>query len=134
MKITELERYKVNCIVTEAELAEANVSLDEIMERKSEGWTYIRRLRTQAIDATGYEWPGCAHSMQISVMNDGSISFIFAETVADFITGLRTSQVAANNDSDLLSGFIAKLEQLPEEEAREYIKKFELGVREQMEG
>ena len=133
MKISEIEKFKVNCIVTEAELAEANVSLDDIMERKPEGWTYIRKLRTKAIESTGYAWPDCAYSMQISVIEDGSINFIFAETVADFVAGLRTSQVAVNNGSDLLSGFIAKLEQLPEDEAREYIKKFELSVRAQME-
>lgn len=130
MNYREIEKYKVAVSVSDIELLNSQITIDDIMERSPKGWQYLRQLKQSAIDYTGYEWPECAFSMEMKVIPDQGILIIFSETISDFVLGLKNSQKIADHGYILLRELIKKIESSDEETARQIIRDFERSVRE----
>lgn len=68
MDYSEIEKYKVAVSVSDNELVASQLTVDDLLERNSKGWDFLRKLKAGAIEFTGYEWPGCAYSMEMKVV------------------------------------------------------------------
>lgn len=134
MKCFEVEKYKVAVNVSDDELISSGVSIDDIMERKPDGWEYLRKLKELAVKSTQYEWPGCGYTMEMKVIPNEGIIIIFSETVTDFVNGLKNSQKIADHGSILLRELIKKIESANEEDARQIIRDFEASMRNVING
>ena len=129
MNFHEIEKYKVSVNITKEDLAASDIQIDDILERSGSGWEYLRQIRKSAVEFTGYEWPGCAFSMEMRVCTDGGVIVIFSETIADFIKGLKNSQIIADHGSILLRELIKRIEEADDASARRIIRDFEQSVR-----
>ena len=126
----EIEKYKVAVQVDGDELIKNDVTVDDILERTQKGFEYLRTLKESVIEYTGYEWPGCAYSMEMKLIPNNGIVLIFSETVKDFVNGLKNSQKIADHGSILLRELIKRIEAENEDGARKIIKDFEASIRE----
>lgn len=126
----EVQKYKVAVKVSNKDLVKAGVSLDDILERNPKAWEYLHSLREFAKKTTDYEWPNCGYTMEINVLPNEGVIITFAETIEDFVKGLKNSQKIADHGSILLRELIAKIEGSNEENARQIIKEFEKNMRE----
>lgn len=129
MNFFEIEKYKVAVRISESELDECSVTIDDILERSPKGWEYIRMLKDCAIRSTKYEWPGCAFSMEIKVMPEMGMVVIFSETIKDFVKGLKASQKIADHGSILIRELINRIDSEDEDGARKIIRDFESNVK-----
>lgn len=130
MDYSEIEKYKVAVSVSDNELVASQLTVDDLLERNSKGWDFLRKLKAGAIEFTGYEWPGCAYSMEMKVVPQKGIIVIFSETVADFVLGLKNSQKIADHGSILLRELIKRIEAADEDGARQIIRDFEKSIQE----
>ena len=132
MKFIEIEKYKVKCILEQSELFSYGATLDDILSRKPGTFEFMRIIKQQVINATDYNWPGCAFSSEIEAMEDGGIAITFSETISDFVYNLRQTMIIDENSADALKGLILLIESSDEDSAREIIRSFEENVRKNM--
>lgn len=109
------------------ELLQVGISFDDIVERTPAGWNYLRKLRNEVNAYTDYEWPQCAYSMQIDVINEGIYALTFSETIEDFLYELKQSLNITG--SEVLHDFIKQVENADEAKARNLIRNFEKNIR-----
>ena len=132
MKFIEIEKFKVKCILEQSELFSYGATLDDILSRKPGTFEFMRIIKQQVINATDYNWPGCAFSSEIEAMEDGGIAITFSETISDFVYNLRQTMIIDENSADALKGLILLIESSDEDSAREIIRSFEENVRKNM--
>ena len=132
MKFIELEKYKVKCILEQSEMFSYGATLDDILSRKPGTFEFMRLIKQQVINATDYDWPGCAFSSEIEVMEDGGIAITFSETISDFVYNLKQTMIIDEKSAEAINGLIFLIESSDEENAREIIRSFEENVRKSM--
>ena len=132
MKFIELEKYKVKCILEQSEMFSYGATLDDILSRKPGTFEFMRLIKQQVINATDYDWPGCAFSSQIEVLENGELAITFSETISDFVYNLKQTVLIDDNVSDTISILVERIEASDEETARGIIKAFEENVRKNM--
>lgn len=129
MESFEIEKYKVSVKVSDEEVSEFGITIDDILERSPKGWEYLRKLKEYAVSTTKYQWPGCGYSSEMKII-PGGIVITFSETVSDYLKGLKNSQKIADHGSILLRELIKRIEEVSEDEARKIIRDFEQSIRE----
>lgn len=129
MKFIEIEKYKVKCILEESELFAYGATLDDILSRKPGTFEFMRLIKQEVLKATDYNWPGCAFSSQIEVMENCDLAITFSETISDFVYNLKQTMIIDEKSSELLSELIDKIETSDEKTARGIIRRFEENVR-----
>ena len=132
MKFIEVEKYKVTCILEESELFAYGATIDDIISRKPGTWEFFRLIKQKAIQATDYDWPGCAYSSQIQVRENGDLAITFSETIDDFVYNLKQTMLIDDSSKEVIDGLVYILENSDEKTARSIIKKFEENVRKSM--
>lgn len=132
MKFVELEKYKVTCILENSELFAYGATLDDILSRKPGTWEFMRIIKQKVINATDYNWPGCAFSSEIEVRENGDLAITFSETISDFVYNLRQTMIIDDSVSDMINDLVCKIESSDEETARAIIRNFEENVRKNM--
>lgn len=132
MKFIEIEKYKVKCILEQSEMFAYGATLDDILSRKPGTFEFMRLIKQEVIRATDYNWPGCAFSSQIEVLENGELAITFSETISDFVYNLKQTVLIDDNVSDTISILVERIEASDEETARGIIKAFEENVRKNM--
>lgn len=132
MKFIEIEKYKVKCILEQSEMFAYGATLDDILSRKPGTFEFMRLIKQEVIRATDYNWPGCAFSSQIEVLENGELAITFSETISDFVYNLKQTMLIDDNVSDTISILVERIEASDEETARGIIKAFEENVRKNM--
>ena len=79
MKITRIDYQTVNCIITEEDLDEQGVCLEDLLTKKDSALEFLREILTRAAEEVGYHPVGNMTSMQAIVLSDGSISLTISE-------------------------------------------------------
>ena len=81
MKFTRLNENDIRCIVSEDELVDYGLDLDDIIEKKGRTMEFFRQLLDMAADKLGMKKKDGIQlaSAQISVLKDNSISIVFHE-------------------------------------------------------
>ena len=99
MKITRVDNETINCIVTEEDLSEQGIKLQDFFDRKQEAMDFIQNIMVRAAEEVDYHPNGVFMPMQISVLPDRTISITLSENsedaFADLLRGLKifTSQI-----------------------------------------
>lgn len=132
MKLIEIEKYKVKCILEPSEMFSYGATLDDILSRKPGTFEFMRLIKQQVVSATDYNWPGCAFSSEIEALEDGCIAITFSETIEDFVYNLRQTMVIDESSTEAIKGLILLIESSDEESARDIIRSFEENVRKNM--
>lgn len=132
MKLIEIEKYKVKCILEPSEMFSYGATLDDILSRKPGTFEFMRLIKQQVVSATDYNWPGCAFSSEIEALEDGCIAITFSETIEDFVYNLRQTMVIDESSAEAIKGLILLIESSDEESARDIIRSFEENVRKNM--
>ncbi len=85
MKFTKLSDTDIRCIISEQELSNNGLNLDDIMAKTDETKRFFRQLMDQATRKLGMAHGNGIHmaSAQISILEDRSISIIFHEANLD---------------------------------------------------
>ena len=85
MKFTRLSENDIKCVVSEEELVDYGIDLDDIIEKKGRTKEFFRQLLDMAAEKLGMSRLDGLQmaSAQISVLNDNSISIVFHETSID---------------------------------------------------
>lgn len=133
MKIIELEKYKVKCILEQSELFSYGATLDDILSRAPGTFEFMRLIKQKVTAATDYSWPGCAFSSEIEVMKNGSLAITFSETISDFVYNLKQTMIIDDSSSGVIKELVDAIEASDEKTARTIIKSFEENVRKNME-
>lgn len=130
MHIVEEDKYKVACHVDRRDLKANGITVDDLINRTPLGQMFMKNAARLSKDSTGYEWPGCALSMQMDFYSDG-IVLVFSERIDDYIYNLRQSAVALPKEQAVkMDKMIVMISMAEEEEAREIIRNFEQNVKE----
>ena len=129
MRFIELEKYKVTCILEKSELFAYGATLDDILSRRPGTFEFMRLIKQEVINATDYNWPGCAFSSQIEVKENGDLAITFSETIYDFVYNLKQTMIIDENSAAIIKELIKRIEESDENTAREIIRRFEENVR-----
>ena len=130
MHIVEEDLYKVSCRIDRLDLRQHGITLDDLMNRSPLGLMFLKKASELAKESTGYEWPGCAFSMQMDIYNN-EVVVIFSERIDDYLYNLRTSVAALDKEqADNMMKMIAFISMADEDEARDMIRRFETNVKE----
>lgn len=129
MKYIEIEKYKVKCILEESELFSYGATVDDILARKPGTMEFMKIIRQKVMEATDYDWPGCAFSSQIEVMKNGDLAITFSETIDDFVYNLKQIMTIDESSANVIKELIDRIEESDDLAARALIKKFEENVR-----
>ncbi|MCI8507577.1 MAG: hypothetical protein HFJ06_03280 [Lachnospiraceae bacterium] len=130
MHIVEEDQYKVSCRVDRLDLKSHGITVNDLINRTPLGRIFIKKAVELSKGSTGYEWPGCALSMQMDFYQDG-IVLVFSERIDDYVYNLKQSVLALPREqADRLSKMIAMISISEEGKAREIIREFESNIEE----
>ena len=82
MKITRIDYQTVNCIITEEDMDEQGVCLEDLLTQKDSALEFLKEILSRAAEEVGYHPVGNMTSMQAIVLSDGSISLTISENPA----------------------------------------------------
>ena len=82
MKFTRLSENDIRCVISEGELVDYGINLDDIIEKKGRTREFFRQLLDMAAEKLGMKKTDGLQlaSAQISVLKDNSISIVFHES------------------------------------------------------
>ena len=69
----------VNCIITEEDLDEKGISLEDFFEKKKEAMEFLHGVVEKAVEEVDYKPTGSTTPMQITILPDHSISLTLSE-------------------------------------------------------
>ena len=78
MKVTRVGKNEIRCILSQEEMVEFGIDLDDILEKNNKSGKFFNEILSRAASALGETDPGELRgcSAQISVLNDRSISIL----------------------------------------------------------
>ncbi len=129
MHIVEEDLYKVSCRIDRQDMKQHGIALDDLVNRTPLGRIFLKKAAELSKESTGYEWPGCAYSMQMDIY-DSEVVVVFSERIDDYLYNLRTSTAALSKEQAVqMEKMIAFISMAEEDEARDMIRRFEENVR-----
>lgn len=129
MHIEELDQYKVACHISRRDMKENGIIMDDIVNRTPLGHMFFQRVSELAKSHSPYEWPNCAHSMQIEFYPD-EVVLILSERIEDYVYNLKqTVQVLPEDQKEDFEKLIQMIQMSEEEEARGIIRNFEKNIK-----
>ncbi len=79
MKFTRVSKDTVNCIITEDDMDEQGIKLEDLFEKKKEAMDFLHTVMQKAAEEVDYSPSGSYTPMQITVLPDHSISLTLSE-------------------------------------------------------
>lgn len=90
MKFNRIDENTINCLITQDDLVENGIDLDDLLKRTPKAMDYLRRVILEAAQAENFTITGEFTSMQVRIMKDQSISLTLSQ-------GKRAQEIAAGN-------------------------------------
>lgn len=81
MLFKRINKNTINCIITEQDLSEQGIQVEDFLNRKEEAMAFLRRVILQAAREENFSLSGDYTSMRISVLPDHSISLTLTDGV-----------------------------------------------------
>ncbi len=94
MKITRIDSQTVNCIITEEDLDEQGLRLEDLLSKNEQAVEFLKGVLERAAEEVGYQPEGNITAMQASVLSDGSVSLMISEHP---VSGLREALDMVSN-------------------------------------
>ncbi len=115
MKFTRVNKDTVNCIITEDDMDEQGLKLEDLFQKSKEAMDFLHEVMEKAVEEVDYKPTGDFTPMQITVLPDHSISLTLSENLegafADMLKNL-TEKAGLR----LPKNFLEELGDIPEEE------------------
>ncbi|MDE7479270.1 MAG: hypothetical protein K2M91_15275 [Lachnospiraceae bacterium] len=123
---------KVECIVSQQDLDFFGVSLDDVLDRTKAGMYFLKRAKELCGMTQKVDWTNIAYTLNITMLPDGKISFVFSESIEDYIISLKHSLAMADKETiGPLEEFISALEDADEAEGRKLVAHFEKNIKDE---
>ena len=123
---------KVECIVSQEDLDFFGVSLDDVLDRTKAGMYFLKRAKELCGMTQKVDWTNIAYTLNITMLPDGKISFVFSESIEDYIISLKHSLAMADKETiGPLEEFISALEDADETEGRKLVAHFEKNIKDE---
>ena len=91
MEFKRINKDTVNCIITEDDMEEQGIKIEDLFERKKEAMDFLHDVMRRAEEEVDYKPTGAFMPMQVTVLPDHSISLMLTENAqASFSEILRT--------------------------------------------
>lgn len=102
MKFNRIDENTINCVITQDDLIENGIDLDDLLKRTPKAMDYLRRVILEAAQAEHFQITGEFTSMQVRIMKDQSISLTLsqgkkASDLAGALAGVEDTAGAAGN-------------------------------------
>lgn len=123
MKITRIDYQTVNCIITEEDLDEQGVRLEDLLTQKESALEFIKVVLSRASEEVGYHPVGNMTAMQAIMLSDGSISLTISENPAGNIRDA-LKMITERLGVRLPDRILKEIGDAPEEERLERLKEF----------
>ncbi|MCR5102661.1 MAG: adaptor protein MecA [Butyrivibrio sp.] len=88
MKFTRVSKDTVNCIITEDDMDEQGIKLEDLFEKKKEAMDFLHKVMEKATEEVNYTPSGSYTPMQITVLPDHSISLMLSENSDEAFTDI----------------------------------------------
>ena len=115
MKFIRVNKDTVNCIITEDDMDEQGLKLEDLFHKSQEAMDFLHEVMERAIEEVDYKPTGDFTPMQITVLPDHSISLTLSENLegafADMLKNL-TEKAGLR----LPKNFLEELGDIPEED------------------
>lgn len=115
MKFTRVNKDTVNCIITEDDMDEQGIKLEDLFDKSKEAMDFLHEIMEKAVEEVDYKPQGAFTPMQITVLPDHSISLTLSENTdgafADMIKNL-TEKAGLRFPKN----FLEELGEVPEED------------------
>ncbi len=115
MKFTRVNKDTVNCIITEDDMDEQGLKLEDLFQKSKEAMDFLHEVMEKAVEEVDYKPTGDFTPMQITVLPDHSISLTLSENLegafADMLRNL-TEKAGLR----LPKNFLEELGDIPEED------------------
>ena len=79
MKFRRINETTINCIISQEDMFERGIRLDDFFERKREAMDYLRRVIVEAARQENFNLEGEYTSMRVTVLPDHSLSLTLSE-------------------------------------------------------
>ena len=79
MKFTRVNKDTINCIITEDDMDEQGLKLEDLFEKSQEAMNFLHGVMERAAEEVDYKPTGAYTPMQITVLPDHSISLTLSE-------------------------------------------------------
>ncbi len=79
MKFRRINETTINCIISQEDMFERGIRLDDFFERKREAMDYLRRVIIEAARQENFNLEGEYTSMRVTVLPDHSLSLTLSE-------------------------------------------------------
>lgn len=121
---------KVECIATQEDFDFFGITLDDILDRTEAGMHFLKKAKELCAMTQKVVWTNVAYTLNITMLPDGSVSFVFSECIEDYTASLKHSLAMADEETrEPLEEFISALEQAGEEEGRRLVAHFEKNIK-----
>ncbi|WP_026660340.1 adaptor protein MecA [Butyrivibrio sp. AC2005] len=79
MKFTRVNKDTINCIITEDDMDEQGLKLEDLFDKSKEAMDFLHDVMEKAVEEVDYKPQGAFTPMQITVLPDHSISLTLSE-------------------------------------------------------
>lgn len=111
MKFKKIDDYTVQCILSEEEIKQEGLELDDFFENRSKVRDFLEKLVVKASEEVGYHMHGNAIVMQISPAFDGHISITFSEKSEEGLLKMieKVKDLLSEQGDDIVSELLKSL-------------------------
>ncbi|MDO4284826.1 MAG: adaptor protein MecA [Eubacteriales bacterium] len=88
MTFKRIDDNTVNCIITEEDMREKGLRIDDLFEKKKEAMEFLHAVVDEAAKAVDFRPQGAITSMQIAVLPDHSVSLTLSEKTGEAFQNL----------------------------------------------
>lgn len=123
MKYKKINDATVQCIITENDMQEYGLTLEDIFERNEKGEEFLRDIIERAHEEVGYELGSGNIAMQITPLRDNALSITFTENgpavVRDMLQNIKELLRGIDAEVSAPSGLPEEAQQLEIPEVKE---------------
>ncbi len=111
MVFKKLDEYTVQCILSEDEIREEGLELDDFFENRSKVREFLEKLVARASEEVGYHLHGNAIAMQISPASEGQLSITFSEKTEEGLMKMieQVRELLAEQGEDVIADVLKSL-------------------------
>ncbi len=123
MEFRRINEYTINCIITEEDMDEKGISLEDLLTRKEDALEFLHDILIRATEEVGYHPVGNVMPMQISVMPDRTLVVTLSENAdAAFADVLKS--LVENLGIELPKKVLQELGDTPDSERMQRLKEY----------
>lgn len=124
MKFKRIDVDTVRCIISEDELIENGLEVENFLQNDSKAESFLRKIISMAEEEVGYKVQGGNVSIQVAVLPEHTIALTFSEKpdagIANMLEHLKEAvESLAKGNADILSGRLFEKKTLEQKEKKQ---------------